>query len=375
MAGKKILVADDSLTIQKVIKLALLNEGYEIQTVSDGGDTLQQIEAFKPDLILIDVSLPTKNAFDIKDQTDQQGNSFLPRFVLMSSAFEQVDEDRIKQAGFHGRLVKPFDPAHLRQVLTETLSSPSNLGAGVKSKSEKTLTGIISPPKAPALTPPSAPALPTTSTPPPIPDSDAPLEEFAPISLQFNMEDETSSHSNELPDFPRAKTEETDIRNLTESTIKMSGLDDFQWSVNEGPKKHLFSADSQSERDFTPDPLSDLDAHSDLLTPLESISDDGGSNFPLDRGALKSRETEKSQQTGSPGIYSVSDQLASMANSPLPPPPPAMNSVLQVSKKEIEDVIRKQIEETLRETTRKILPEIAERLIKQEIHKLLMEQP
>ena len=57
MSGKKLLVADDSLTIQKVIRLALSNEGYEIQAVSDGNDAIQQISLFRPDVILIDISL------------------------------------------------------------------------------------------------------------------------------------------------------------------------------------------------------------------------------------------------------------------------------------------------------------------------------
>jgi len=66
MIGKKLLVADDSLTIQKVIRLALSNEGYEIQTVSDGNDAIQQIAVFRPDVVLIDVSLPGKTAFEVK---------------------------------------------------------------------------------------------------------------------------------------------------------------------------------------------------------------------------------------------------------------------------------------------------------------------
>src|SRR5213595_498171 len=66
MPGKKLLVADDSLTIQKVIRLALSNEGYEIQAVSDGNDAIQQISLFRPDVVLIDVSLPGKTAFEVK---------------------------------------------------------------------------------------------------------------------------------------------------------------------------------------------------------------------------------------------------------------------------------------------------------------------
>src|SRR3954469_4431163 len=108
MAGKKLLVADDSLTIQKVIRLALSNEGHEIQTVSDGNDAIQQISLFRPDAVLIDVSLPGKSAFEVKRETNQLEDLSEVRFILMSSAFEKVDEVQLEEVQFHGRLTKPF---------------------------------------------------------------------------------------------------------------------------------------------------------------------------------------------------------------------------------------------------------------------------
>src|SRR3954469_15648956 len=116
---KKLLVADDSLTIQKVIRLALSNEGYEIQAVSDGNDAVQQISLFRPDVVLIDVSLPGKQAFEVKRAINEMADLEEVRFVLMSSAFEKVDESQVDSVKFHGRLTKPFDPAHLRQILTD----------------------------------------------------------------------------------------------------------------------------------------------------------------------------------------------------------------------------------------------------------------
>lgn len=122
MAGKKLLVADDSLTIQKVIRLALSSEGYEIQAVSDGNDAVQKIPLFRPDVVLIDVSLPGKSAVEVKRLINDDRDLDEVRFVLMSSAFEKIDEEMISQVRFHGKLTKPFDPAHLRQVLSEVLA-------------------------------------------------------------------------------------------------------------------------------------------------------------------------------------------------------------------------------------------------------------
>src|SRR3954470_17693871 len=102
MPGKKLLVADDSLTIQKVIRLALSNEGYEIQTVSDGDDAIQQISLFRPDIVLIDVSLPGQSAFEVKRAINAQEDFKGARFVLMSSAFEKIDEKQLGELSFDG---------------------------------------------------------------------------------------------------------------------------------------------------------------------------------------------------------------------------------------------------------------------------------
>src|SRR4051794_12777565 len=128
MAAKKILVADDSLTIQKVIRLALSNEGYEIQAVSDGNDALEQISVWQPDVVLIDVSLPNRSAFELKRAANEHSDLSHVKFVLMSSAFESVDEVQAAEVGFSGRLTKPFDPAHLRQIIMQALGDTGSAG-------------------------------------------------------------------------------------------------------------------------------------------------------------------------------------------------------------------------------------------------------
>lgn len=196
MAGRKILVADDSLTIQKVIRLALSNEGYEIQTVSDGNEALQQISTFRPDLVLVDISLPGQDAIEIKNSVSLVDDLAGTPFVLMSSAFEKVDEVKVSAAQFDGRLTKPFDPAHLRAVLSEVLARPARQKGKSESGGSKIDIGA-----------------PVFDEPPPLPPTGLPAFEFKPGGPSDS---------------------DSDIKRLTESTIRMSGLDDMAaWSVNE----------------------------------------------------------------------------------------------------------------------------------------------
>jgi CheY-like chemotaxis protein len=164
MAHRKLLVADDSLTIQKVIRLALSGnatgggDSYEIQTVSDGTSALQQISLFRPDIVLVDVNLPQHDAVALKQAIDGYGDEFKNlRFVLLSSAFEKLDEVALDGAGFRFRLSKPFDPAHLRQVLNSVGSTiPSVTPAEVPAIHLAPPPFALSPTPAEAPSPPSA---------------------------------------------------------------------------------------------------------------------------------------------------------------------------------------------------------------------------
>jgi two-component system cell cycle response regulator len=333
MAGKKLLVVDDSLTIQKVIRLALSNEGYEIQASSDGNDALQQIALFRPDVVLIDVSLPGQSAFQVKSEINRQGDLAHVRFVLMSSAFEQVDEKTAAEVHFHARLIKPFDPAHLRQVLTDALATVS-----------------------PAA-PPSEPVRPTAKT------------ESASLSADLWDKESREALGQSLPPAhlgggPSLDADDSDIRKLTESTIKMSGLDELQWSVNETARKEIKA------------PLSEP-----AIEPHPQLADTGESRFKFDPDMQL------------PEMHVTDNRYGDL---PITPPPPqgeqrepthttltrpqATQAVPQaqmapVSSGDVEEAVRRHLEGTLERMAQKMLPDLAEKIIRQEIHKMLSEQP
>jgi CheY-like chemotaxis protein len=335
MAGKKLLVADDSLTIQKVIRLALSNEGYDIQAVSDGNDAIQQISLFRPDLVLIDVSLPGKSAFEVKRTINQQGDFQDVRFVLMSSAFEKVDEDQATQVVFHGRLTKPFDPAHLRQVLSDVLVTHGEPTRGFEPLSPLSSEDPVEPP----------PGFDEAAiAPPPAPGSHGEDSLWEPEEKQ-KMDDPFANLT--PPPMPGASAPDSDIRHLTESTIRMSGLDDFNWSINETARKEP------------------------TLPPHAALGDLSGATF-------KFSEEDKTDVNeivhGSP--------TPEPSHSPIPPPPSfgagatSSNANLTgLSASQMEAVIKSQLQDTLEKMVQKILPEVAERVIKQEIHRMLQETP
>lgn len=365
---KKILVADDSLTIQKVIRLALSSEGYQIEAVSDGNTALEQISLARPDVVLVDLSLPGKSAVEIKAEVDrlrrQQGDLLDVRFVLMSSAFEKVDESQLSQAQFDGHLTKPFDPANLRQVLQEVLQSgggPLHQHASIPVDEDED-TALI---EMDAPTPDREQEDPLDLEPI---QPEEPLQEFSLDPPQFSESSflpplsdvgERSSGPTPPPAPAAARTvsdPDSDIRSLTESTIRMSGLDEFQWTIDEKAQKKKAAIESAPA--FEPD-----------LPPPPKMADLGGSNFELD-GLISGGESEQTAQFGEPTreIHHHSSGSNGANGST------GSAEVVSLDGDQLEQIVQKQVKETLEKLAREILPDVAERVIKEEISRLLNER-
>lgn len=393
-AGKKILVADDSLTIQKVIRLALSNDGYEIQAVSDGNEAVQQIAVFRPDVVLIDVSLPGLSAFEVKERINQEQDARPARFILMSSAFEGVDEEKAQEVFFHGRLTKPFDPAHLRQVLSQVLAGAGDAEPEITDRPvNRSVPNFVAPPKFTGETeePSLRPAIPgaTPFAPPPPPPPAAPTATFTPPpppppsgddlwgSQDLATQDLTATSGAETTADPFSEfspdAEGDDIRGLTESTIRMSGLDDldsFDWSVNDSSKR-----------------LSPSEGGIPSLQPPRGMHDLGGATFRFDEPApAPAPERTKPLQSWPPEhLLNEEDntppehdfQPLQQEEEEHPTYGAAAHSAASaaIDADAIQAMVERQVRETLERMAQKILPEVAERVIKQEIHRLLEEAP
>jgi CheY-like chemotaxis protein len=111
--GKKILLADDSLTIQKVVELTLAGTDYELTCVSNGQKALEALAASRPDLILADVVMPGKNGYEVCEAV--KGNPATARIpvVLLSGTFEPFDRERADRIGCDLVVSKPFDAQQL----------------------------------------------------------------------------------------------------------------------------------------------------------------------------------------------------------------------------------------------------------------------
>ena len=120
--GKKILLADDSITIQKVIELTFSDEDFDVITVGNGRLALEKLPEVRPDIVLCDIIMPEKDGYEVCEQIKTNPvYSHIP-VLLLTGAFEPFDQERAARAGYDGSLAKPFEPETLIAKVKDLLA-------------------------------------------------------------------------------------------------------------------------------------------------------------------------------------------------------------------------------------------------------------
>ena len=108
LAGRKLLLADDSITIQKVVALTFADEGVEVVTVSDGQEAIEQLQVSTPDIVLADVFMPEVNGYEVCRYIKQNAKLKHIPVMLLVGSFEPFDEEEARRVGADDILTKPF---------------------------------------------------------------------------------------------------------------------------------------------------------------------------------------------------------------------------------------------------------------------------
>jgi len=121
MAGKKILIVDDSETIRQRVAGALENAGFETQTARDGIEGLVSVQQDPPAMVILDVNMPRMNGLDMLDNLDVK-KSGLP-VLLLTTEVEPSLMARAKLAGAKGWMVKPVSLERLVDTVRKVVAS------------------------------------------------------------------------------------------------------------------------------------------------------------------------------------------------------------------------------------------------------------
>jgi CheY-like chemotaxis protein len=176
--SKKILLADDSITIQKVIELTFSDEDFEVATVGNGRLALEKLPDVKPDIVLCDIIMPETDGYEVCRRVKSDPETAHIPVLLLTGAFEPFDQERANRVGSDGFLAKPFEPETLIAKVKDLLArAPArSTPPGPVARAEPLV------PSAPPVPPPAAPPYVTAPPLPPTPPARPVAREPQPLS-------------------------------------------------------------------------------------------------------------------------------------------------------------------------------------------------
>jgi CheY-like chemotaxis protein len=381
----RILLADDSLTIQKVIELTFSGTEFELRAVGNGDLALSLLDSYAPDIVLVDCVMPGKTGYELCEEVKSRpGGRYVP-VVLLTGTFEPFDKPRAERAGADSFVTKPFDSQGLASLVRDL----------VKKASEERAAAPPEPPPAPEPPPPPPP--PATPPPPTVEEraesTDPTVSGPAPF-LTLPMA--TMQEAEPVPDESLYATSAIPVFRETEIEMPMPpdapAADAAAAPPPDPPTEPLglpFTPAADYEMDLGA--LDDEPPHRDLDEDIAAFEASGRSttrpefwDSPAVKAAAEasaaSASSEEHPQEHSPGDLEALAAEASLSDlkSLIPQASAAAASASAaagpLSEDDIDRIARRVLELSGERIVRKIawdvVPEVAERLVKERLDEL-----
>jgi len=138
--SRTILLADDSLTIQKVVELTFADTEYQVVALSSGDELLDRMRDLRPDVVICDVIMPGKDGYAVCQEIKSDPSALHVPVILLSGTFEPFDRDKALAAGCSEIITKPFEA----RKLVDTVDRLLEQGPIVEPTSEASAIGADS---------------------------------------------------------------------------------------------------------------------------------------------------------------------------------------------------------------------------------------
>jgi DNA-binding response OmpR family regulator len=127
---KKILVADKSVTIQKIVAMAFEHEDTVVEGVSKGKDALDRMQTFNPDILLADIDLQDLTGFELSKKIKDDPKFSSTKILLLASDFEDFNKNLFDSSGADDLISKPFKSEDIIKKVDDLLlgKSPDSIG-------------------------------------------------------------------------------------------------------------------------------------------------------------------------------------------------------------------------------------------------------
>lgn len=374
----RVLLADESATIKKVIQLSLQDFAVELKTVNLGVDVLQVAQNFKPDIILVDILLQKLNGYEVCKQIKTTPELINIPIVLMWSGFMSIDEAQFHAVKADAKLEKPFDAQSLRKMvsnLVPKLEEQDDFHQHIDVPDIATETI----PKAPISPPPiDPPQLKEELKPPPIfdpedeptkswdmdsfeqmPEADTILPEVfqAPAPQETGLQEGEEFQIQQLRPEKTNRSKEDETLNESEDPWVNESISKFKLNIPDLEDTEPDNSDVQQEdiNDtsflWTPED-SGIEIVNEAKLAEENIDEDDPDEFSQIDLTNSTKDKQNLQQ---PEVAVASSSQIPMAN---------------LDPKLVEQIIEKHAKQIIEEVVWKVVPELATTMIQKEIERL-----
>ncbi len=339
----RVLLADESSTIKKVMQLALSDYGVEVKSVPVGLDVLQVSKNFKPDIVFADVLLTKRSGYEVcADLKNDSQTAHIP-VVLMWSGFMEIDELKAQECQADRRLEKPFDADLLRSIVSDL----------VKKTESNPISNFVTFPEMPEF-------------------DESPMAKEDSVSKIPTIPD-----SHNLDSIPL----DPDMDNFSVDSIESTDSENYFANIPEIDENAAFLGNNEEE--FSSVPLTANPKSFDE----EEVDEGGWSHQDLTKFKiqvpLESEETHFAEKFVIPSNETLDDSAIPMDEVYEEVPTAQQqvrtnaqgksNSKMDIGSDLVEKVIREEAREIIEAICWKILPDIAERVVRDEIKKILRE--
>jgi CheY-like chemotaxis protein len=408
-----LLLADDSVTTHRLVELTFAEHGVRVVSVSDGEQAVERLKAEKPDIVLAEIGLGKVDGYELAEIITRTPRLAGVPVLLLMGAFDTLDEQRVRQSGAAGVVVKPFEPGLVIKRVKELLGFGGNDRPPASGPAR-----MVTPAGPPPLRPPAGPR--GVGPPPPPRDADIPVPPSAWDELRASSglsadtaHVEGQATGDDYFDRLDAAFDSLDARLAGRSTQRPGARPAPRAPVAAAPAPPAASEDSMAEapvydvdRDWfnqpappvTPPPVGSAPAPAPAVAPAPPPSAPAapapvapvasasaraemhasyGETSPT-RPAFESREGGPEHLTMVPASH-VADAFASLLAAEQGEMPHAQAPVIEISD-EVIDRIAARVAEHLTEgmlidTVSHIVGAVTERLVKEEIARIRAAAP
>src|SRR5882672_11196202 len=123
MMAHRVILADDSVAIHRVVNLTFNGEDVEIVSVHNGTDAIRKANEQAPDLVIADIFMPGLNGYDVCARLRQQSATRTVPVILLVGAFESFDQAKADEVGATAHIMKPLEPQSLLRLVKGLLNA------------------------------------------------------------------------------------------------------------------------------------------------------------------------------------------------------------------------------------------------------------